>query len=328
MRPEFEQLLLSLPKTETHLHIEGALPWELLNQLNPERFSERPASHADDFRFDNFAQFEEELLEMAFSWYTSPERYHEAAKVIFEKHQQMGVRYVETSFASGVVEFLNVGGKAVLDAIQDAKPDGMELRIFMGIHHNGCTPTMEPILKEAIHWEKLAGIDLHGDETFPLEPWAAKLWQAAREAGKTNKAHAGELCGPEFVERVIDELGVRRIQHGVRAAESKALMQRLVDLDCVLDVCPISNVKLRVVESLEAHPIRNLMKAGVCCTISSDDPISFGNVLMDDYRWLSKILDESEIIELVKNGWRKALISDEHREAMLTEIDDLVEQVD
>lgn len=328
MSPKFEQLLLRLPKTETHLHIEGALPWQLLHQLEPTRFQQPPASHQDHYRFASFAHFEAELLDMAFSWYTSPERYHEAAKLIFARHLELGVRYVETSFASGVIEFLHVDGKAVLQAIHDARPDGLELRVFMGIHHNGCTPMMEPILYDTVNWEHLTGLDLHGTEDFPLEPWSANLWQTTRQAGKVNKAHAGEFCGPAFVERVVDELGVRRIQHGVRSAESKALTQRLIELDCVLDICPISNVKLQVVPSIEQHPIRQLADAGVCCTISTDDPLSFGNNLMDEYRWLSRIFSQDELVELVKNGWRKALISEEHRTNILAEIDQLVAEAD
>ena len=94
-----------LPKTETHLHIEGALPWELLHQLDPKRFAQPPASWAGDFRYKSFEHFERELLDMAFAWFTSPERYYEAAKIIFQRHLEQNVRYVETSFASGVIEF-------------------------------------------------------------------------------------------------------------------------------------------------------------------------------------------------------------------------------
>src|SRR5450755_4066488 len=94
----------ALPKTETHLHLEGALPFELLQRVRPD-FKQPPASWARDFKFRDFAHFETELLDMAFSWFTSPERYHEAAKLIFARHVAQNVQYVETSFASGVVEF-------------------------------------------------------------------------------------------------------------------------------------------------------------------------------------------------------------------------------
>src|SRR5262245_54142323 len=118
----------SLPKTETHLHLEGALPFELLQRVRPE-FQSAPASWAGDYKFADFAHFERELLDMAFSWFTSPERYHEAAKIIFAGHVAQNVKYVETSFASGGVEFAGLDGKAVLDAIRAAVPPRLEVRI-------------------------------------------------------------------------------------------------------------------------------------------------------------------------------------------------------
>jgi hypothetical protein len=151
----------SLPKTETHLHLEGALPLELLQRVRPE-FVRPPASWSPDFKFTDFAHFERELLDMVFSWYISPERYHEAAKIIFGRHVAQNVKYVETSFASGVIEFLGLDGREVLAAIRAAVPAGLEVRIFMGIHHNGAGPNMLPVLEDALGWKELAGVDLHG----------------------------------------------------------------------------------------------------------------------------------------------------------------------
>ena len=155
---DLTSFIQALPKTETHLHIEGALPFELLQRVRPE-FRQPPASWARDFKFRDFAHFEEELLAMAFSWYTTPERYHEAAKIIFAGHLRQNVRYVETSFASGVVEFLGLDGKEVLAAIRAAVPAGLEVRVFLGIHHNGAGPKMLPVLDQALGWRDLAGIE-------------------------------------------------------------------------------------------------------------------------------------------------------------------------
>lgn len=315
-------LIRSLPKTETHLHIEGALPWEMLHALDPARFPHPPASHAPDFKFPDFATFEAELLDMAFSWYTSPERYHEGARAVFARHLELNVRYVEASFASGVIEFLDLDGKAIVEAIRSAVPDGMELRLFLGIHHNGCTEVMEPTLNDALTWDGLDGIDLHGTETLPLEPWTAPYYREAAERGKTCKAHAGEFCGPDFVRRVVDELGVRRIQHGVRSAEDPETVKMLAERDCVLDVCPISNIKLAVTQDIHTHPIRALDAAGVRCTVSTDDPVSFGNTLMDEYAELSKIFDTQGLLRLVRNGWERALIDEDARTHAFAQIDE------
>jgi adenine deaminase len=311
----------SLPKTETHLHIEGALPFELLQRVRPE-FKQPPASWAHNFKFSDFGHFERELLDMAFSWYTSPERYHEAAKIIFAKHVAQNVKYVETSFASGVVEFGGLDGREILSAIRAAVPAGLEVRIFFGIHHNGAGPKMMPVLEDALTWRDLAGIDLHGFEDAPVEPWAAPYWAAARKAGKYTKAHAGEFMGADFVKKILEELQPQRIEHGVRAVENPALVQELAKRGIGLDVCPISNHKLMPGISLANHPIRKLFDAGVKVTVNTDDPISFGNSLTDDYVALVEKsgFSRRELVQLARNGFEVALLADERKNSWLDQL--------
>ncbi|MCC5806799.1 MAG: adenosine deaminase family protein [Opitutales bacterium] len=322
-RQNLARFLAALPKTETHLHIEGALPWELLKAASGDRFPCPPASWAEDFRFSDFAHFETELLEMAFAYFTSPERYHEAASAVFRKlRDDENVRYVETSFASGMIEFGKLDARAVAQAIRGAAPEDMEVRVFMGIHHNGYNDATRDFIEASLEWPELAGIDLHGTESFPLEPWTADLWARARAAGKFTKAHAGEFCGPDFVARVIDELGVNRIQHGVRAAEDTALLDRMARDGIACDVCPLSNVKLGVVPTMADHPLPRMLRAGVVCTVSTDDPISFGNRLSGEYLALAQVhgLGPAELAEVAANGFRVALLPEPCRRAFIDEI--------
>lgn len=312
----------SLPKTETHLHLEGALPLELLRQVRPE-FAEPPISWAHNFKFRDFAHFEKELLDMAFSWFTSPVRYHEAAKVIFARLAAQNVKYLETSFASGVIEFGGLNGKEVLGAIRAAVPDGLEVRVFLGIHHNGAGPTMMPVLEEALGWGDLAGIDLHGFEDAPIEPWTAPYWAAARQAGKYTKAHAGEFMGADFVQKIMDELQPSRIEHGVRAVENPAVVRELIRRGIALDMCPISNHKLMPGISLANHPIRRLFDAGVKVTVSTDDPICFGNRINDEYGALAARsgFTRKELVQLARNGFDVALMSAAQKRPWLDELD-------
>jgi adenosine deaminase len=313
----------SLPKTETHLHLEGALPRELLYRVRPELRQAPPASWAPDFKFRDFAHFEGELLDLAFSWFTSAERYHEAARAVFAGHVAQNVRYVETSFASGCVEFLGLDGREVLDAIRAAVPSGLEVRVFLGIHHNGRTPKMAPVLADALTWPGLAGIDLHGAESLPLEPWTAEYWEAARRAGKFTKAHAGEFLGADFVRRVLDELKPGRLEHGIRAVEDAAVVAEIRRRGLALDVCPISNHKLVPGVTLANHPIRQLVDAGVKVTVSTDDPLSFGNTLADDYAALAEQrgFTRRELVQLARNGFEVALLTAEQKKPWLAQLD-------
>lgn len=317
MKTALHGFIAALPKTENHLHIEGALPWHLLQAANPGKYETPPASWAPDFRFRDFAHFESELLGYAGDFFTSAQRYHDCARAVFADRLVRNIRYTEVSFASGCVDFMDLDGREVCDAIRAAVPAGLEVRIFLGIHHQGRTAKMAPVLEDALGWANLDGIDLHGPETAPLGDWAEEYWKRARDAGKFTKAHAGEFCGPDFIRHVVEKLGVSRIQHGVRAMEDPALLDLLRERAIALDVCPISNVKLGVVSSPERHPIRRILESGIVCTVSTDDPISFGNTLEEEYLFLARHLDfsENELASLAGNGFRTALASGEWRRA-------------
>ena len=321
--------LASLPKTETHLHIEGALPWELLTKKDPSRFSQVPFFREPDFRYDNFEQFESILIEHAMCWFNSAESYLEAAKVIFSNHVEQNVKYVEISFHAGMMEFLKLPGKEILNAILDAVPEGLEVRVFLGISRNAYTPYLGPLLEEAIGWDLLSGIDLHGLESLPFEPWIPRFWETARGEGKMVKAHAGEFGPASNVSQAVNELKVKRIQHGTRAIEDESVMQLLVDQEVTLDMCPISNFKLRVVDQLENHPIKEFLKKGIRCTVSTDDPLSFNNSLNDEFVTLFDHLSLSlqEIANLASNGFRVADLEESKKNNFLSQIEDLTAQI-
>lgn len=316
----------SLPKTETHLHIEGALPYELLRAWRPETYPENPYFHAPDFRYPSFPKFDEILLGHALPWFVSAERYHEAAKAIFAKHVAQNVRYVETSFHLPVTGFIGVPGPEIVAAIRAAVPAGLEVRIFAGMARTDYAGPMQAVIDELGTWEGLAGVDLHGLESLPNEPWTAKVWARLRGEGKVTKAHAGEFGGADRVREAIEELGATRIQHGVRAVEDPAVVALAAERGVTFDVCPLSNVKLKVVPSLKEHPLRALTTAGVRCTISTDDPLVFGNRLNDEYAALAAEagFSQVELARLAKNGWVVADVSATVRAAMVAEIDRLV----
>lgn len=317
-------VLKRMPKSETHLHIEGSLPWDLLHRLDPQTFAEPPESWQPDFKFRDFVHFESELLGYAGRWYTSPERYYEAARVIFVRLlSEHNVRYLETSFASGCIDFFNLDADAVAEAIASAAPEGMVVRVFMGIHRDGYHDGNRTWIDHLLACDHLAGIDLHGDEAVPLGSWAPGLWERARAAGKLTKAHAGEFAGPESVFAALDQLKVRRIQHGVRAIEDPECVARLRECGAVLDVCPISNVKLRVAPSIAQHPLRALMDAGVVCTISTDDTLSFGNCLLDEYVALNLEggFTLEDLANLARNGLMQGPLDDPRIQRALHDLD-------
>lgn len=318
-----EDFIRRIPKTETHLHIEGALPYQLLTELDSERFPEAPDFRQSSFRYPNFVEFENLLIDHAVSWFNSAERYHEACKRIFENLASLNVKYVETSFHLHMVEFIGVDGPDILSAIKSAAPEGLEVRVIGGMVRNGYTDVMRPILDTLHKWEELDGIDLHGQEWLDLEEWTPPVWKRCRDAGKIIKCHAGEFGGPEKIYEALDTLGASRIQHGVRAVEDKALVKRLADEGAVLDVCPLSNEKLRVFPSLEQHSLRELVDAGVTCTINTDDPLCFANDILDEYRAVAQRLGftKAELAQFAKNGFEHSQLDKTSKKEFIDQID-------
>lgn len=318
------QFIARLPKTETHLHIEGALPLELLRSVAPARFPGGvPPWWSPAHRYANFASFEATLLDNAVLWYTSPERYHQAAAVVFQGLARQNVRYVETSFHLPIVQFIHAEGREILDAIRSAAPEGMTVRVFAAMRRIDYTPALAPVIDSLHAWEHLAGVDLHGKESWPLEPWTALVWRRVAESGKIIKAHAGELAGAASVREVVETLGVRRVEHGIRAAEDPAVVELLRDRDVTCDTCPISNVRLGIVPSLAQHPLPRLLDAGVRCTVSTDDPFCFGNTLTDEYLALGSDmrLSPADLAGVARNGFEIALMDNTARASCLAELD-------
>lgn len=323
--PAFRRWLQRFPKTETHLHLEGAIPYGLLHAWRPDEFPADPVFLRPDYRFSSFADFDHVLLRHALAWLTSVDRYHEAARVIFAGRFAESVRYVETSFHLPMCEALGVPGKAIIEAIRSAAPAGMEVRVFAGMLRTDYGGRLRAVIDDLENWDELAGVDLHGDEAVPTQAWTAPVWQRLREAGKVTKAHAGEFDGAARVREAIEVLGVTRVEHGVRAIEDPAVVALARDRGVTFDVCPISNLRLGVVRGWREHPLPALLRAGVRCTVSTDDPLVFGNALTDEYEGLfcEAQLPVTDVIRCLRSGWEVALIPEAQRRQRLADVDHL-----
>jgi aminodeoxyfutalosine deaminase len=136
----------------------------------------------------------------------------------------------------------------------------------------------------------VVGIGLGGsEEGYPPEPFAP-LFDEARRRGLRSMPHAGEDSGPQSVRGAINALKAERIMHGVRAADDPDLLQELARRRVPLAVCLHSNVRLGVVGSLEAHPLRALWDAGVLVSVNTDDPGYFGCTMVDEFAAAGRLL--------------------------------------
>ena len=306
--PALRAFIQSLPKTETHLHLEGSMPLGLCRHVDPVTFAQPPRYWQDDYRFDGFAEFQELFDRYFFKWYVSPEAYHESCRTIFRNLVEQNCVYLECSFHLGTAERTQASMRDIARAIHAACPPELEVRLFLGMFRDHYHGELAEVIEAAITWEEIAGIDLHGFENPVFQPWSVDVWARARANGKVLKAHAGEFSEPDDVRRAVVDLGVRRVQHGLSALADPAVMELLREYDVTLDLTPISNVKLRAVPSMREHPIRRFMQAGVRCTVSTDDPMVFGNSLNEEYAALvmDAGLSRTELVQIAANGFAVA----------------------
>lgn len=318
---ELAAFIDGLPKTETHLHIDGALSWPELRRLDPTR-PERPEFWEPAHRYGDFEEFLSVCHRHVLEWLTTPERCAATVHSLLAEAATQNVRYVETSLSLGAA--LRVGTLrevfAALRAAADAGPVP-EVRLFLGFgradHHRWAAE-----LEEALAVSEIDAIDLHGVETLPVEPWTVDFFARARAAGKFTKVHAGEFGPAAHVRHAVEVLGVDRIEHGARAAEDPAVVELLARRGVTLDVSPLSNLKLRVTPSIVAHPIGVLHRAGVKCTLNTDDPFLFGSTLREEYAVLALEagFTREDLVRLADNGLAAALVSAEQRATWRAEL--------
>jgi adenosine deaminase len=150
----------------------------------------------------------------------------------------------------------------------------------------------------------------------------AAVYDAARSAGLHLVAHAGEEGPPDYVSAALDLLGVERIDHGIRSLEDPHLVDRLALAQTPLTVCPLSNVRLRAVDTMNDHPLPEMLKAGLRVSINSDDPAYFGGYIDDNVRAVAQTfgLTRTQLAQLADNAVRSAFLSDERRAELLAEV--------
>lgn len=182
-------------------------------------------------------------------------------------------------------------------------------------------------LEQALPYkDQIIGVGLDSSEVGHPPSKFERVFAKAREAGFLVVAHAGEEGPAEYVWEALDLLKVNRIDHGVRSEEDPELMQRLIAEKMPLTVCPLSNLKLCVVDDMQQHNIRRLLQHGVHVTVNSDDPSYFGGYMNDNFIAIAEALDLSndELKQLAINSFEASFISDAEKQKWISLIQALV----
>jgi adenosine deaminase len=319
---DLDAFITGLPKAELHLHIEGSLEPELMFALAERNGIAIPYNSVEEVRaayaFSNLQDFLDIYYAGAAVLRTEQD-FHDLAMAYFTRAAADGVIHAEIMFdpqthtERGIAFATVIQG--LLSAMARAEAEyAMTTRLILCFLRHLPEEAAFATLAEAEPWlDRITAVGLDSSEVGHPPAKFARAFAAAREKGLKITAHAGEEGPPAYVWEALDVIHTDRIDHGNRAMEDPALVDRLAREQMTLTVCPLSNLKLCVVDDLAHHPIDRMLSAGLAATLNSDDPAYFGGYVADNYRDVAAArgLGKAELATLARNSLTGAFLPPE-----------------
>jgi len=328
---DLSAFIAGLPKAELHLHIEGSLEPELMFELGRRNKVALPFKSVEEVRaayaFSNLQDFLDIYYQGAGVLMTERD-FHDLAMAYFRRVAADGCRHVEMFFDPQThtdrgLPF-GVAIEGLLSGMAEAERTlGVTSKLIMCFLRHLDEDAAFATLKAAEPWlDRIVGVGLDSSEVGHPPAKFARVYAAARERGLKLVAHAGEEGPPAYVWEALDLLKVDRIDHGNRALEDPALVKRLAAEGMTLTVCPLSNLKLCVVDDLKVHPLKRMLDLGLHATINSDDPAYFGGYLGANWTQTASAvgLSRAELVTLAKNSFTGSFLSPAETARHLTAI--------
>jgi adenosine deaminase len=326
-----------LPLVELHLHLEGTLEPDFILRTAAKNGVTLPWSSVDELR----AQYEFTDLQSFLDLYYANlevlrERvdFRDMTAAYLQRAQQAGVRHAEVSVDLRVHTARGIPVETVLGGIRDALDEseeryGVSTRLLVSFLRDRSPAEAEALLDELIATgARFDGIGLDSAEADYPPRLFASVYETARRHGLHLVAHAGEEGPAAYVVEALDILHVERIDHGNRSLEDDALVDRLVRERMPLTVCPLSNVRLRVVDRMAEHPLPQMLARGLQVSVHSDDPAYFGGYVDDNVDSIRTALglSSAELETLARNAVDAAFVDDARRRQLHGEIDEWAAQ--
>lgn len=322
-----------LPKAELHLHIEGSLEPEQMFEFARRNGVALPFANVEEVRaayaFSNLQDFLDIYYQGAQVLLKEAD-FHDLAMAYFRRVAADGARHFEIFFDPQThtdrgVPFETVA-KGLFSAMDEAEQTlGITSKLILCFLRHLSEEAAFETLEQARPWlDRIAGVGLDSSEVGHPPSKFARVFAAARKLGLKVVAHAGEEGPPAYVYEALDLLEVDRIDHGNRSLEDDALTERLVREGMTLTVCPLSNLKLRVVDDLAAHPLKRMLDLGLRATVNSDDPAYFGGYLAQNWIETAQALSltRAELVTLAKNSFTGSFLAPDEIARHLADIDD------
>ena len=328
-----ENFIKGIPKAELHVHIEGTFEPELMfkiaqrNNINIKYKSVDALRQAYDF--NNLQEFLDIYYSGA-SVLVHEQDFYDMTWAYMEKLHSQNVIHTEIFFDPQTHTDRGIQFSKVVTGIHKAlinaeKEFGMTSKLIMCfLRHLDEDQAFQTLGQSLEFKDWIVGVGLDSSEVGHPPSKFQLVFKKARDLGYLTVAHAGEEGPPGYVWEALNLLNVSRIDHGNRALEDDTLVQLLAQNQIPLTVCPLSNLKLGVIDKLENHPLKKMMDSNLLVTINSDDPAYFGGQLNDNYIKLAEVLDltKIDIYQMVKNSFTASFLSEKEKSNYIEIVDD------
>ena len=326
------QLARRMPKAELHLHIEGSLEPDMAFRLAERNGVKLPYPNVETLRaayaFNNLQEFLD-VYYSGMSVLRTEEDFYDLTRAYLERAHRDNVVHVEMFFdpqahlERGIPMDVQISG--IRRALEHGKEQlGITFRLILSfLRHLSEEHAFNTLEMAAPFLTQVDGFGLDSSELGNPPEKFTRLFAECRRLGFKITAHAGEEGPPGYVHQALDLLSVDSIDHGNQSLEDAALVQRLAEEGKTLTLCPLSNLKLRVVKTMDQHPILTMLNQRLKATVNSDDPAYFGGYINDNYRALLEHLPvtRTHLYQLARNAFEGAWISAEEKTEHLSRLD-------
>jgi len=329
---DLDTFIAGLPKAELHLHIEGSLEPELMFTLAKRNKVAIPFASVEEVRAAYEFSRLQDFLDIYYAGadvLRTEQDFYDLAAAYFARAAADGVRHAEIFFDPQTHTDRGIPFQVVADglfaAMRDAEAEhgvtsGLILCFLRHLDERAAFETLD----KAVPWlDRILGVGLDSSEVGHPPEKFARVFAAAGDMGLKRVAHAGEEGPPDYVWQALDLLEVDRLDHGNRSLEDPALVARLAREEITLTVCPLSNHKLCVVPSLDAHPIDRMLAEGLRATINSDDPAYFGGYVGNNYRAVAEArgLSRHQLSTLARNSFAGSFLPEADKARHIAAVD-------
>ena len=326
-----DSFIKHLPKVELHLHIEGTLEPELMFQLakrnNVSIPFDNPDQVRDAYQFHNLQSFLDIYYQGA-NVLIHEQDFYDLTWAYLLKCQQDNVLHTEIFFdpqthtERGIAFEVIIGG--ITQALNQAEQElGISSQLIMCFLRHLDEDSAFETLKQALPYkDKIIAVGLDSSEEGNPPEKFKHVFQEAINQGFLTVAHAGEEGPAQNISDALSLLGITRIDHGVRCVEDEDLMEQLIAKRTPLTVCPLSNTKLKVFNTMQEHNIVELLRKGLCVTINSDDPAYFGGYMNDNFLAVANAhpLTKNELAQFSINAVEASFISPHAKEDLIAQV--------